>query len=568
MINNYYEDGDHRNSYTKSTNYSKGENQDTDMTFTEDEIYGDTNNYSKNNSSNSTISKGNENSYENNMTFNEDEVYGDDDYNENTNYSKGGNQDADMTFTEDEVYGDTNNYSKNNSSNSNISKGSGDNSEDGMTFTENEIYGDNDYNENTNYSNGGNQDADMTFTEDEVYGDTNSYSKNSSNNAPISKGDGDNSEDEMTFTEEEIYGSNNTDNEWNKRRSPREGETLMGHPIRIRVVRRANRRPRRFAEVELDGRVYKIIKYGSQPYGIKYGGQANLTREKVNDFARRYTNSDPFMEKAVKSYNVLGEGGFSSINTWDNKVFTLGTGLAGRRLNRFLESLRDTELGNRISRISYFNNLRFNADRSRSIRLDINAIHQIVLLFESEQFMGLVCQESINDYLNNSLKISQASSRQREWIVQNNVKPEILGLAAYLKHGRPRYTPSPIRDVLIAERQAGSSLSKKAAYIIKLHAQRIFLDTRSSERVGGGPDGKQASAAAMRRLPKKPGHFQRALRDSGQRFTFNYDEARQIIPCIRPFTNGRVSWATSSRRPSGVYLKHEEHYFNLGPRIR
>ena len=330
----------------------------------------------------------------------------------------------------------------------------------------------------------------------------------------------------------------------------------MGHTIRVRTRRRPNGSTRRVAEIERDGRVYQILKWRNQPFGIIYGGRAQLTRRTVSAIADRHRQQgDAFMEKAVRSYNVLGEGGFSSINTWDDQIFTLGTGLAGGRLNRFLQNLRGTQLGDRISRISYFNNLRFN--RSSRIRLDINAIHQIVMLFESDQNMELLGREFVNDYLRQSLRISQASPNQRQFLVQNNVRPELLGIAAYMRHGRPRYTPRPISDVIRAERNAGSSLSMKVAYLMKLHGQRIYQDSGSSERISGGPDRRQASHAVMRRLPKKPGHFQRAMREAGQRFTFNYDEARQIIPCIRPYRSTGISWATSSRRPSGVYLKHE-----------
>ncbi len=388
-------------------------------------------------------------------------------------------------------------------------------------------------------------EADMVFTEEEVYGD-------SSND----------SDADMEFTENEAYGyqgDNNRPqgNEWNRRRGPRAGETLMGHEIRM-VNRNGSQRP----AVTIDDRVYFITRYGGKR-GIFYGGRADQTRSIIRSIAQSNQGPDSaFMQKAIQSYTVLGEGGFSSINTYDNMVFTLGTGLAGRRLNRYLQGLRGTPLGDALNQISYFRGLRFNG--SERIRLDIEAIHQVVILFESQQHASLVGEKSVDDYLQNSLKISHSRNRRniRQWVVDSSVRPEIMGIAAYLCHGRPRYTPVPLNDVARAVRAGGSNLSAQLAALLKLHAQRICLD-RDPSRVGGGPSGRQAAAAATRRLPNKVPHFVHAMRASGEsNFQFNYDAARSVLPCINP-----RSWRTTSTRPQGLYLEHEGRYYALGSRI-
>ncbi|MFS4493726.1 hypothetical protein [Maribacter sp. 2308TA10-17] len=389
------------------------------------------------------------------------------------------------------------------------------------------------------------QDADMVFTEDEVYG-------NSSED----------SETDMVFTEDEVYGNESGEtlssgNEWNRRSSPREGQTHMGHTIRM-INRNGSRRP----AIVIDDRVYFITRYGERR-GIFYGGKAELTRRVIASIAQNHrTENQIFFEKAVLSYTVLGEGGFSSINTYDNKIFTLGTGLAGGRLNRYLNELRGTPLGDALSEISYFRGLRFNG--SQQIRLDIETLHQIVMLFENFDNVALVGQKSVEDYLKNSLKINNRNNRRgiREWIVEQNVRPEIIGTAAYLSHGRPRYTPNPLNDVFRAVRMGNENVSSQVAALLKLHSQRICLDS-NPDRVGGGPSGRQASAAITRRLPNKVPHFVRAMRASADaNFQFNYGAARTILPCIK-----QRPWLSSSSRPSGLYLEHEGRYYVLGQRI-
>lgn len=391
----------------------------------------------------------------------------------------------------------------------------------------------------------GEQEADMVFTEDEVYDDGS-----------------EDSEADMVFTEDEVYGSRSDEirssgNEWNRRSAPREGQTLMGYTIRM-INRNGSRRP----AIVIDDHVYIITRYGERK-GIFYGGKADLTRRVIRSIAQNHrTENQIFFEKAVLSYTVLGEGGFSSINTYDNKIFTLGTGLAGGRLNRYLSGLRGTPLGDALNEISYFRGLRFNG--SQRIRLDIETLHHVVMLFENTDNVALVGQKSVEDYLRNSLKINNANNRPgiREWIVEQNVRPEIIGTAAYLSHGRPRYTPNPLNDVFRAVRIGSGNLSAQVAALLKLHAQRICLDN-NPDRVGGGPSGRQASAAVTRRLPNKVPHFVRAMRTTGDaNFQFNHGAARAILPCIK-----EEPWQSSSSRPSGLYLEHEGSYYSLGQRI-
>ncbi|WP_024479440.1 hypothetical protein [Cellulophaga baltica] len=422
-----------------------------------------------------------------------------------------------------------------------------------MTFTEEEVYNHevlakspaSDSGSQGKERSDDEQEADMVFTEDEVYGDG-----------------GEDMEADMVFTEDEVYDNRSDEtrssgNEWNLRSAPREGQTLMGHPIRM-----INRNGSRRTAIIIDDHVYIITRYGERR-GVFYGGKADLTRRVIASIAQNHRSENQiFFEKAVLSYTVLGEGGFSSINTYDNKIFTLGTGLAGGRLNSYLSGFSGTPLGDALNEISYFRGLRFNG--SQRIRLDIETLHRIVLLFENSDNVDLVGQKSVEDYLKNSLIINNRNNRQgiREWIVEQNVCPEIIGTAAYLSHGRPRYTPNPLNDVFRAVRIGGRNLSSQIAALLKLHAQRICLDN-NPDRVGGGSSGRQASAAVTRRLPNKVPHFVRAMRASGNaNFQFDYSAARAILPCIKA-----KPWQSSSSRPSGLYLEHENRYYSLGQRI-
>jgi ribosomal protein S19 len=234
------------------------------------------------------------------------------------------------------------------------------------------------------------------------------------------------------------------------------------------------------------------------------------------------------------------------------------TGYAGGRLNQYLARFEGTPVGRELEAISYFGGLRFN--RSRGIRLDLNAINRVVEVFENSDYGAYIARNSVQEYLENSLRLrnSENARRASRWLLNNNILPEMIGVAAYLRHGRPAFTPNPVRDLIIALRLGHGKVSWQLAILFKLHAQRIFRARNY------GPESSHAHSATTQRLPRKTPHFVRTMnRNRGADFQFDFASSRQIIPCI-----DRGEWRHSRSRPNGVFLRYREgDYYDFGQAI-
>jgi hypothetical protein len=340
--------------------------------------------------------------------------------------------------------------------------------------------------------------------------------------------------------------------EWNRRSRPRAGQTLQGCPLQ---------QSGRHYTVTANGRSFVVRQYrGSGPWGIMYSGNSGnaLLRQVMQEMSAHYRETgETYRAQAVLGMRVLGEGGISAINTYDNQVFTLGAGFAGGRLNRLLHELSGTPAASAVSSISYFSGLRFN--RSEEIRLDIRAISRLVAMIENSHAEDFA-RAQVREYLAGSaLPTSNAGAAERTGNqIADQVQPAVIGVAAYLKHGRPRFTPNPPADVQTALRIAPGNPSAQMAVLLKLHAQRIARDRERSPRVYRN----NAVEAAERRLPNKIPHFERAMKAEQSDFRFDYGAASGIIPCL-----GSGAWATRNEQPSGVWLHEGNRYWDFGSPI-
>ncbi len=335
----------------------------------------------------------------------------------------------------------------------------------------------------------------------------------------------------------------NLNREWPQNRAPREGETLQGHPI---VISRTPRRTR--FSVVLEGRNYLIVRYGNRR-GIMYA--PSVSSSLLNRIAQERARStgNAFLNKAIRGFAVFGEGGFSAINTYDNLILTVGTGFGGRRLNDFLKEFDGTTLGNALSQISYLRGLEFN--RSTDIRLDINAIHRIVVLLESN--LEQVAQATINQYLLKSLKLRRGTENIQQFLMRENISPFVIGIAAYLRHGRPLFSPNPMRDLFRAVSIGGRNESVQIAILLKLHAQRIFKHSSH------GPNSRNAAAAVQRRLWSKIRLFILKKRERQPNYQFDFQSASRIIPSL-----SSEGFRPTLNRPRGIYLVSNNQYYDFG----
>ncbi|MCB9230661.1 MAG: hypothetical protein H6581_03315 [Bacteroidia bacterium] len=340
-------------------------------------------------------------------------------------------------------------------------------------------------------------------------------------------------------------------NEWDPSKgNPVAGQTLGGNALTNIKTKGVSR-----AKMTIGSRNYWLYKRGGY-WGIFYPGTTN--RAAIYDLADEYRNTPGVSEyyaKAVEAFAVLNEGGFSAINTYDNMTFTLGSGYAGGRLNTLLQSWAGTDLGNALSATPYLSGLNFNG--SDNIRLDINAINDIVTIMETPAYQNDVMRQTIENFVGSNCKAGQNTTRENS-LVAGGMRSEVLGVAAYLYHGRPAFTPTPPADVQKAMNLHPNNPSAQVAVLLKLHAQRIADSTNSKY----GPESNEAADAVNRRLPHKIENFTREMRrNEGSGWNFDLSAAQAEMPCI-----GTDDFSGGSSQPAGLWLKANGEFYDFGVR--
>ncbi|WP_053230869.1 hypothetical protein [Sandaracinus amylolyticus] len=411
-------------------------------------------------------------------------------------------------------------------------------------------------------------------------------------------------------------------NEWRRRGPPRRGETLQGFPIQSDGGA---------PYVQLGSRQYKITRSRGGTWGLQYtsdSGEAALAREIERWVGIYLARGQLYRAVAARAFTVAAghEGCVSAINTYDDQFLTIGAGFAGGRMQSMLR-----RIGQRSPTAAAFREIRpyfnercefvANDANKRTIRFDVVAIDKIVQIAESPQGARELGRCEVEEWVEGS-----ALPERPNDVVANeaarSVRPEVLGIAAYCKHGRSGFTPNPPADLLTARRIGGEDPTRQVAVIVKLHLQRI-ADCRvepgedvppAAPAARPVPDGetdrqrrarqqadRRASAAhtqrvrtfeadiererglyqsqpgpaLTRRMPNKFTRFESAMREAGFRgFTFNAASVQDIIPGVRhpPRETERLleTWAPprdSAPDDGQVYVEYNSHFYCFGPRI-
>jgi Domain of unknown function (DUF4157) len=339
---------------------------------------------------------------------------------------------------------------------------------------------------------------------------------------------------------------------WTPPAAPLRGQTLQGHTITANG-------DGRFVEVTA-GRRLKITHHG-RFWGIIYGGRHGPIDEARRQIAAEL-GPNTYRGAATLGMAVLGEGGVSAINTWDDQVLTLGVGYTGGRLNSCLGRLRGTAVGAELASIPYLAGLQFRHDEA--VRLDVDALNRMASILEGPHAIDAARAQVMEFIEGSALPTGHATTAAEATgdRVAGQTCPEIIGIAAYLRHGRSAFTPSPPDDVAIAVVRAPGNPSAQLAVLLKLHGERIAHarinnPTRYRQNAVDGPN---------RRLPSKVRLFIDTVHRRDPSFQFDFDAARAILPCL---TAGQ--WTRSSAAPGGAYIDGNVDgthvYWNFGPPI-
>jgi hypothetical protein len=301
--------------------------------------------------------------------------------------------------------------------------------------------------------------------------------------------------------------------------------------------------------------------------GLQYMGQSNWPDVVERTVQEMIDNGelqrDSYRHRVAQGMPILHEGGLSAINTYDRVIFTLGLGFAGGRLQSLLSNLRGTPVAQEVASLPHFSGLRF--DGSESIRFDLETIDQLVGLIEDSQYERYFARAQVLEFINASGfgRTTPSESESQGDAVADQLDPGVVGVATYLSHGAPGFTPNPIQDLRSALRIGGSNLSKQVAVLLKLHAQRIANQRTQDRNLYNRYSGVSLEA----RLPHKVEYFIDFKRRTEPRFVFNWGAAREIIECIRS-GRGMDMWDSSRTISSGrVYLERQGLYYDFGVNI-
>ncbi len=384
--------------------------------------------------------------------------------------------------------------------------------------------------------------------------------------------------------------------EWRPRQPvPTDGPTLHGYPI-VYIPGR-NEPQRYFLLLNADGseklhfkpiaREIRGANY-AMGFGLAAGGHGGEAYEEAAAEAEREyveaarAGAEDVGAKALealvaRALLLFAEGNPSSVNTWDNKVYTLAAGYAGARLTSFLEWGRGRPTVEALVELPWFegytNHLAAEfppgrpdqgveqsdwSEGARRARLDLPSILYIRTLFNRPEHQATFARFWLHDYYQTGIVDTSSEEALRWgqeqaiawWEHQHAWRPawradaeraqawrerfdlvQLRGLVAaacYLRHGGTG--PEPLDDVYRAvTREASGNPSGQLAFLLKANAQRHFRRNYAGN-----------ATEYERTHGRKVDHFVEAMREDRHDpdWTFQYDQVGDVLPALRRDTVG------------------------------
>jgi hypothetical protein len=315
--------------------------------------------------------------------------------------------------------------------------------------------------------------------------------------------------------------------------------------------------------IVIDGRPFLYAGYGGH-HGFQYGGAdtGDAFDTAIERVAQAYEHGsargDRYRAHAARSMRlpVGHEGKASAINTYDATILTVGAGFARERLDRWLRSLAGTPAGDALAEIPYLSGLRF--DRSNTIRLDIEALNRIAAAIETNSVA--VAEAQVREYVRASALNPRHAGLEHldrlDAFADGTLRSQphgdaVLGVATYLHHGQPGYTPDPGIDAQEAMHRYPDSPWAQTAEICRRHAERIW---RARKNTGG-----LAARTVTARLPNKLRLVAQAIGEP-----INGTVMAAIAPCM----NGAQFTAEGPGHPDDpdgrVFLVNDGQWYDFG----
>lgn len=301
---------------------------------------------------------------------------------------------------------------------------------------------------------------------------------------------------------------------------------------------------------------------------------------------------------AARAFDLLREGRVSAINSWDDRIVTLGMGYAQSRLSAVfarLEGRARELLAEALTGDHGLNSASVGSDGAvtlraitgapaREDRWNTVAYSRFLQLAESRQFAFDFARANLAEFIQFNC-VTGATDVDLRWAQTAAMSGlplfrTMVAVGGYLKQGRSAYR-NPLGDVRVAMTQArrtagiygipeeqAATASAQLAVLLKLHVE-YFED--AAERV--------TRKLLERALGRKFEVFTEGVRqDMGPRdWSFQLPEAKRIIPClVDTLPDDRSPWigmdlweGTRTRPPEGHVSVHVGgRYYDFGPRLR